>query len=95
MQFKLTFVTAAIASLAAATPTPRTGSCSTGPVQCCNSVEYSSDAGVAGFLGLLGIVLQNTNVPIGFQCSPISAVGIGSTCSSQAVCFGLHSDEAD
>ncbi|KIK53787.1 hypothetical protein GYMLUDRAFT_49203 [Collybiopsis luxurians FD-317 M1] len=87
MQFKLAFVTAAIASLAAATPTPRTGSCSTGPVQCCNSVESASSPGVSTLLGLLGIVLQNTDVLVGLTCSPITVVGLGGNgCKAQSVC---------
>ncbi|KAJ3886829.1 hydrophobin 2 [Lentinula edodes] len=42
MRFKITFVTVTITSLAAAIPTLRTepaSSCSTGPVQCCQTVE--------------------------------------------------------
>ncbi|KAF5393172.1 hypothetical protein D9757_001291 [Collybiopsis confluens] len=90
MQFKLAFVSAALASLAVATPTPRGGepasSCTTGPVQCCNSVQSASSGAVGLLLGLLGIVLQDLNVNVGLTCSPISVVGAGSTCSAQAVC---------
>ncbi|KIK53777.1 hypothetical protein GYMLUDRAFT_207199 [Collybiopsis luxurians FD-317 M1] len=91
MQFKLAFVTAALASLAAATPAPRGGepasSCSTGPVQCCNSVVPASDSAAAGVLSLLGIVLQDLTVAVGLTCSPITVIGVGSNgCSAQAVC---------
>ncbi|KAF5393175.1 hypothetical protein D9757_001292 [Collybiopsis confluens] len=91
MQFKLAFVSAALASLAVATPTPRGGepasSCSTGPVQCCNSVQSASSSVVGLLLGLLGIVLSDLNVDVGLTCSPISVVGVGSSgCSAQAVC---------
>ncbi|KIK67773.1 hypothetical protein GYMLUDRAFT_237980 [Collybiopsis luxurians FD-317 M1] len=91
MQFKLAFVTAALASLAVATPTPRGGepasSCTTGPIQCCNSVQSASSSGVGLLLGLLGIVLQDLDVLVGLDCSPITVIGVGSNgCSAQAVC---------
>ncbi|KAE9407588.1 fungal hydrophobin [Gymnopus androsaceus JB14] len=70
MQFKLAFVSAALATLAVATPAfPRGGSggepassCSTGPVQC------------STLLGLLGIVLQDLTVGVGLTCDPITSV---------------------
>ena len=77
MQFKLAFVTAAIASLAAATPAAR-DTCSTGPIQCCNSVQSASDPATALLLGLLGIVVQGVNVDVGLTCSPITVIGVGS-----------------
>ncbi|KAJ3863222.1 hydrophobin 2 [Lentinula novae-zelandiae] len=90
MQFKFAFVSAVLATLAVATPAPRdepASSCSTGPVQCCNSVESASSEGAAGLLGLLGIVLQDLNVDVGLTCSPITVIGAsGSSCSAQAVC---------
>jgi len=69
-------------------PAPTTVSqCNTGPVQCCNSVQPASSEAAAGIIGLLGIVLQNANVLVGLQCSPLNVVGLGgSTCKSQAVC---------
>ncbi|KAJ3992937.1 hydrophobin 2 [Lentinula boryana] len=90
MQFKLAFVTAALATLAAATPTPRTepsSSCSTGPVQCCNTVQSANSAGISSILGLLGVVLGDLDVLVGITCSPITVIGAsGSSCSAQAVC---------
>ncbi|KAI0674335.1 fungal hydrophobin-domain-containing protein [Trametes maxima] len=70
-------------------PTGGSGStCSTGPVQCCNSVTSSSDASVSGLLGLLGVVLGGVESLVGLGCSPISVVGVGSgnACSSNVVC---------
>ncbi|KAE9407599.1 fungal hydrophobin, partial [Gymnopus androsaceus JB14] len=62
-------------------------SCSTGSVQCCDSVESASNPAVGLLLGLLGIVLQNLNVDVGLTCSPITVIGAsGSSCSAQAVC---------
>ncbi|KAJ4466321.1 hydrophobin 2 [Lentinula aciculospora] len=89
MQFKLAFVTVALATLAVATPAPRNepaSSCSTGPVQCCESVQSASSSPIAILLGLLGIVLQDVNVNVGLTCSPITVIGTSSSCSAQAVC---------
>ncbi|KAJ3876757.1 hydrophobin 2 [Lentinula edodes] len=86
MQFKFAFVAAALATLAAATPTPR-DTCSTGPIQCCNDVQSAKSSGAAAILGLLGIVLQDLDVLVGLDCSPITVIGLGSSsCSAQAVC---------
>ncbi|EJD00348.1 hydrophobin-domain-containing protein [Fomitiporia mediterranea MF3/22] len=69
-------------------PAPSSGSCNTGPVQCCNSVEPASSENASKQLGLLGIVLQDVNIPIGITCNPISVLGLGSsgTCNAQTVC---------
>ncbi|KAJ3997639.1 hydrophobin 1 [Lentinula boryana] len=68
-------------------PSPTTtvtqSDCSTGDQKCCNSVESSSAAGASLLLGLLGIVLDGLNVPIGIDCSSIIA---GGSCQAQAVC---------
>ncbi|KAJ3785575.1 hydrophobin 2 [Lentinula aff. detonsa] len=90
MQFKLAFVSAALATLAVATPAPRNepaSSCTTGPIQCCNTVESANSASAAALLGVLGIVVQDVNALVGLDCSPITGVGVsGSSCSAQAVC---------
>ncbi|RPD55308.1 fungal hydrophobin [Lentinus tigrinus ALCF2SS1-7] len=77
--------TLSFALLAAAADT---GSCSTGPVQCCNSVESSDSAAGSALLSVLGIDLKGVTAQLGLGCSPISAVGLGSgnACASQAVC---------
>ena len=49
--------------------------------------QASSAAGAA-LLGLLGVVLQDTNLLIGLDCSPLTVVGVGSgnACSANVVC---------
>ncbi|ESK92236.1 hydrophobin [Moniliophthora roreri MCA 2997] len=75
--------------LAAALPggPPSGGQCNTGPIQCCNSVQSSSDPATSLLLGLLGVVLQGINVPIGLTCNPITVIGAGgNSCTAQTVC---------
>ncbi|KAH8111658.1 fungal hydrophobin [Phellopilus nigrolimitatus] len=72
-----------------ATPTATTVSqCNTGPIQCCQSVQSSSSSEVGLVSGLLGVVLQGVDVPVGLTCSPLSVIGVGggSSCTAQPVC---------
>ncbi|THU98558.1 hydrophobin-domain-containing protein [Dendrothele bispora CBS 962.96] len=63
------------------------GQCNTGPVQCCNSIQSASSSTATSLLGLLGIILQDLNVLVGINCTPINVIGIGgNSCSSQPVC---------
>ncbi|KAL1944001.1 hypothetical protein VTO73DRAFT_3819 [Trametes versicolor] len=91
MSSRLTaFVLGALPLLAAATPldTRAAGKCSTGPLQCCNSVQKANDPATAAILALLGVVVQAVDVHVGLDCSPISVVGVatGNSCNAQAVC---------
>ncbi|KAE9394056.1 fungal hydrophobin [Gymnopus androsaceus JB14] len=96
MQFKLAFVTVALATLAVATPSfPRGGgdsctepasSCSTGPIQCCNSIQQTTSDVLSTVLGILGISLSGVTGLVGLTCSPVTVVGGVSTCSANAVC---------
>ncbi|KAG6865218.1 hypothetical protein C0991_004341 [Blastosporella zonata] len=52
------------------TPTP---TCTTGPVQCCNSVTTASDPIASLLAGLLGLVL-GADAAVGLTCSPLSLV---------------------
>ncbi|KAJ2913194.1 hypothetical protein MD484_g7220, partial [Candolleomyces efflorescens] len=86
MQFKVAAILATLAAVVSATPTRR-AECSTGPIQCCNSVQKAGAPGIASLLGLLGVVLQDVNIPVGLTCSPISIIGLpGNSCSAQTVC---------
>ncbi|KAH9911365.1 hydrophobin [Epithele typhae] len=81
------FSVLALALSAAATPVRR-GSCNTGAVQCCNSTHDSSETAISTLVSLLGVDLSGITGKVGLQCSPVSAVGVGSgsSCSAQAVC---------
>ncbi|KAJ8454052.1 hypothetical protein ONZ45_g19458 [Pleurotus djamor] len=59
--------------------------CSSGPVQCCESVEAGGSDKVAGVAGLLGLVLGPIlgDLQVGLTCN--SLLG-GGSCSSQTVC---------
>ena len=66
----------AILATAFAAPSGNSGNtCSTGPVQCCNSIQKASDPATSVLLGLLGIVVQDVDVLVGLQCSPITVIG--------------------
>ena len=76
------FAVATLPLLAAATPLAvrgDAGSCSTGSLQCCNSVQSAKSSAVGVILGLLGIVLQDLNVDVGLTCTPITIIGIGNS----------------
>ncbi|KAI0065202.1 fungal hydrophobin [Artomyces pyxidatus] len=69
------------------TTTLPVNSCTTGPVQCCNTVESASNPVVSIILGLLGIVLDGVDVIVGITCTPINIIGIGgNSCTAQTVC---------
>ncbi|KAK1222960.1 hypothetical protein PQX77_014160 [Marasmius sp. AFHP31] len=95
MYFSKFFALSAIATLAAATTVVKRnggggggdegGSCTSG-VQCCESATKASDPSAAAVLGLLGIVLEDLNVLVGLNCSPITVIGGGNgACSSTTV----------
>ncbi|KAF9007183.1 fungal hydrophobin-domain-containing protein [Cyathus striatus] len=87
MQFKLSAVTLALATLAAATPVARDNECTTGSLQCCSSVQSASSSIVSTLLGLLGIDLSGVTAQVGVTCSPISVVGVGgNSCTAQPAC---------
>ncbi|KAF5373217.1 hypothetical protein D9757_010563 [Collybiopsis confluens] len=80
----LAFFTAALATLVAATPAP-SNTCSTGPVQCCNTLTTAKDPAAASIIKSISAVVQDVNVGVGLTCTPVIGVGSGG-CSAQAVC---------
>ncbi|RPD65503.1 fungal hydrophobin [Lentinus tigrinus ALCF2SS1-7] len=79
---------AAVASLIALPVLAAAADCSTGPIQCCQSLEKADSAAGSAILSLLGVVVQDVTAQIGLTCSPISVVGVGagSACNANAVC---------
>ncbi|KAI0635195.1 fungal hydrophobin-domain-containing protein [Trametes polyzona] len=72
-----------------ATPPASTGSlCSTGSLQCCQSIGGADDPVIGVILGLLGVVVDTVGGLLGLQCSPIKIIGLGhdSACESNVVC---------
>ncbi|KAI0648528.1 fungal hydrophobin [Trametes meyenii] len=63
-------------------------SCSTGSIQCCQQTTSANSVSGSAILGLLGVILQDLDVLLGVNCSPLSVVGIGSgnACSATTVC---------
>ncbi|KAJ7574999.1 hydrophobin 2 [Mycena floridula] len=87
MQFKLSAIALALATLAVATPTSRGGTEPTSPGDvCCTSVQDASSPGISTILALLGINVSSVTGLVGLGCSPITVVGAGSgACSSTTV----------
>ncbi|THU90445.1 fungal hydrophobin [Dendrothele bispora CBS 962.96] len=85
MQFTLLASLATLATLAAATiPASQ---CTTGPIECCDSVQPASSDAVSKVLATIGVVLQDVNVDVGLTCSPVSVIGVGgNSCSASPVC---------
>ncbi|RPD53864.1 hydrophobin [Lentinus tigrinus ALCF2SS1-7] len=87
--FSKLFTIASLAILAVATPAPAPdATCSTGPIQCCDTVTKASDPAAANILKSIGVVVQDVNALVGLTCSAVTVVGVGSggSCDAQAVC---------
>ncbi|ESK88576.1 hydrophobin 2 [Moniliophthora roreri MCA 2997] len=82
------FTLVALASVVVATPGGHDGAkCNTGDIQCCQTVDNAHNKDISHALGLLDIVVQDLNIPIGLNCNPISVIGIGgNSCTQQPVC---------
>ena len=46
--------------------------CNTGSLECCQSVQNSDSSDIAKLLGLLAVIVEGVNIPIGVGCSPIT-----------------------
>ncbi|EEB90302.1 hypothetical protein MPER_11506 [Moniliophthora perniciosa FA553] len=85
--FKL-FTLAALAAIVSAAPGGHgDAKCNTGDIQCCDTVDNAHNKDVSDALGLLNIIVQDVNVPIGLNCDSISVIGVGgNSCTQQPVC---------
>ncbi|SJL12407.1 related to Fruiting body protein SC1 [Armillaria ostoyae] len=75
--------------LASATALPRggSGSCSSGTLECCKSVQDPKSDAVQTALAPLGLNLGDITADVGLTCNPITVIGAGTNqCSSQAAC---------
>ncbi|KAK0200386.1 fungal hydrophobin [Desarmillaria ectypa] len=82
-----TVTTTVTVSGATTTVTEPASSCSSGNLQCCNSVQSGNSNAVSVLLGLLGVVLSDVTALVGITCTPITIVGVGGTgCNQQSVC---------
>lgn len=52
--------------------------CNTGPVQCCQNTQLADAPFASQLLALLGVGVQDVNVPVGIACNPITGIGAGS-----------------
>ena len=78
--FSKLFAISTLAILAVATAAPSASpTCSTGPIQCCDTVEKASDPAAAGILKSIGVVVQDVDVLVGLTCSPVTVIGVGSS----------------
>ncbi|KAG7085688.1 hypothetical protein E1B28_003233 [Marasmius oreades] len=83
----VTLLTSVIIAVASPVPGGDSSVCSTGPVQCCNSVQSSDTPLAAGLLGLVGAIVGPVTTQVGITCSPISVLGGASNkCNAQTVC---------
>ncbi|KAH9944643.1 fungal hydrophobin [Amylocystis lapponica] len=79
-------------TVTAPAPTATTISqCNTGESQCCQSTEAANSVTGAALLGLLGIVLEDVDVLLGLDCSPITVVGGSGICDASPVCCSDNS----
>ncbi|EGN92731.1 hypothetical protein SERLA73DRAFT_79304 [Serpula lacrymans var. lacrymans S7.3] len=83
---KAAFVFTALAAVATARSV--THQCNTGPVQCCNTLTTASNSQAAGLIQQIGLSGIGANIPVGLDCNPITAIGVGSgsTCSANPTC---------
>ncbi len=95
-----TFATLAAAVLAVSADTNK---CNVGEVQCCNSVQAAHSGAVQGIaqknsLVAAALALAPVTIPVGLECSPLSAIGIAGNswsvpflCCFSMSCWRSHS----
>ncbi|PBK84622.1 hydrophobin 2 [Armillaria gallica] len=63
------------------------GSCNTGTLECCKSVQSPTSSPIQTLLGLLNIPIGSVTAQVGLTCNPITIVGLGTTqCANQPAC---------
>ncbi|KAI0371969.1 fungal hydrophobin [Pilatotrama ljubarskyi] len=69
-------------------PTSTGDLCSTGSLQCCQSIGQANDPVIGLIVGLLNVVVDGVDALLGLQCSPLKIVGLGSdsNCAANVVC---------
>ncbi|KIM64599.1 hypothetical protein SCLCIDRAFT_114566 [Scleroderma citrinum Foug A] len=86
--------TVALAGIAIAAPSklPRGDDggayCNTGNLKCCNTIQSTNNPQTSNVLGLFGIPVDGINGNIGFNCVPITPIGVGqgANCVQEPVC---------
>ncbi|KAK0444146.1 hydrophobin-251 [Armillaria borealis] len=81
----------ALSALAMASALPAStvdgGSCNTGTLECCKSVQSPTSAPIQTLLGLLNIPIGSVTGQVGLTCNPITVIGLGTTqCANQPAC---------
>ncbi|KAI0087320.1 hypothetical protein BDY19DRAFT_995020 [Irpex rosettiformis] len=84
----------ALPILATPVPVVSRADCSTGSIQCCQSTESASSAMDTALFESMEVVLQDLNVPLDLDCSPVSVIraGSGSACDTSPVCCEINDD---
>ncbi|KAF9259952.1 fungal hydrophobin [Marasmius fiardii PR-910] len=103
--FAKLFAVSVLAAFVSASPTPggypeqtpgNVNQCNVGPAQCCKQTMSAGSAMATanpGLLALLQVVVQDVNVIVGLDCSPISVIGGGNGgCNSRPVCCNDNSN---
>ena len=67
----------AVAALPRPGDGPKIDQCNTGTVACCNQMTSINQKDAVGIFGVLDGLVQGANVPLGIQCSPVTAAGVG------------------
>ncbi|KAJ2917058.1 hypothetical protein MD484_g3343, partial [Candolleomyces efflorescens] len=85
--FMTIFASASAIDLVARTdPPPQLPTCSTGPIQCCNSVQSNVNNPIVKLIvGLLNIVVPIVPL-VGITCSPVLSILQANACTGQTVC---------
>lgn len=91
MMFTALTAITAIATLAAATPTP--GGQPSSSDACCSTVGQADSQPVAGLLATLGVVIQDVTAIVGVDCSPITVIGVGSGSACSGTTVSCSSNE--